>query len=57
MMTQETFLQELNAFINEWHNESSTLIVQTSGSTGTPKAIEVEKVRMMASARQTCKFL
>lgn len=57
MMTQETFLQELNAFINEWHNESSTIIVHTSGSTGTPKAIQVEKIRMMASARQTCKFL
>lgn len=57
MMTQETFLQELNAFINEWHNESSTITVHTSGSTGTPKAIQVEKVRMMASAQQTCTFL
>lgn len=56
-MTQQEFLQDLEAFANEWHNESPTIGVQTSGSTGTPKAMQVEKQRMMASARLTCSFL
>lgn len=31
--------------------------VRTSGSTGTPKVIQVEKSRMLSSARMTCDFL
>ncbi|MBQ8521451.1 MAG: AMP-binding protein [Bacteroides sp.] len=56
-MTQEEFRQSLDAFLSEWHNDSPTLEVHTSGSTGTPKALQVEKKRMEASARQTCRFL
>ena len=56
-MTQNEFLQDLEAFLEEWHNESPTVGVHTSGSTGTPKAMQVEKQRMMASARLTCSFL
>ncbi len=49
--------EALRAFLNEWHNDSPTVEVQTSGSTGTPKRMNVEKKRMEASARLTCDFL
>lgn len=48
---------ETAAFIAEWHNDSPTLLVHTSGSTGRPKPLWVEKRRMEASARITCRFL
>ena len=47
----------LNEFLEEWDSESSTITVHTSGSTGTPKSMQVEKIRMMNSARKTCDFL
>ena len=56
-MTQVEFLQDLEAFLEEWHNDSPMLEVHTSGSTGTPKALQVEKERMKASACLTCSFL
>lgn len=56
-MIQKEFLQNLEAFLEEWNNSSPTLEVHTSGSTGAPKALQVEKKRMIASARQTCRFL
>ncbi len=56
-MTQQEFLQDLEAFLQEWHNDEPTVWVHTSGSTGTPKPMQVEKGRMMASARLTCSFL
>ena len=56
-MTQTEFLQDLEAFLKEWHNDEPTVWVHTSGSTGTPKPLQVEKLRMMASARLTCSFL
>lgn len=56
-MTQQEFLQNLEAFLNEWRNEEPTVWVHTSGSTGTPKPMLVEKERMRTSARLTCKFL
>ncbi|MBR5611745.1 MAG: AMP-binding protein, partial [Bacteroidaceae bacterium] len=56
-MTQQEFLQDLEAFLNEWRNEEPTVWVHTSGSTGTPKPMLVEKERMRTSARLTCKFL
>jgi len=56
-MTQQEFLQDLEAFLHEWHNDKSTVWVHTSGSTGVPKPMQVEKKRMMASARLTCQFL
>lgn len=48
---------DLQGFLNEWHNDSPTILVHTSGSTGTPKPMWVEKRRMEASARMTCTFL
>ena len=47
----------LEAFLEEWHNDSPYVRVQTSGSTGTPKPMLVEKRRMLASARRTNDFL
>lgn len=48
---------DLEEFLADWHSASPTLLVHTSGSTGLPKPILVEKRRMEASARITCKFL
>lgn len=47
----------LEAFLDEWNNPSPTVLVHTSGSTGKPKPMQVEKRRMEASARITCRFL
>ena len=56
-MTQSEFLQDLEAFLQEWQNHKPTVCVHTSGATGTPKPMQVEKERMMASAKLTCSFL
>lgn len=48
---------KVEEFIAEWQNDGPTLVVHTSGSTGEPKALMVEKRRMEASARTTCRFL
>ena len=48
---------DINEFLAEWHNDSPTVLVHTSGSTGKPKPMLVEKRRMEASARVTCRFL
>ena len=56
-MKQSEFLQDLDAFLQEWHNDEPTVWVHTSGSTGMPKPLQVEKERMKASARLTCQFL
>lgn len=47
----------LEEFLHEWNDGSERLLVHTSGSTGMPKPLWVEKRRMAASARITCKFL
>ena len=44
-------------FINHWNAPGETVEVRTSGSTGTPKVMQVEKRRMLASARATCDFM
>lgn len=48
---------DLETFLAEWRNDSDRLLVHTSGSTGKPKPLWVEKRRMEASARITCRFL
>ncbi len=48
---------QIDEFLHEWNDDSTTLLVHTSGSTGTPKPLWVEKRRMEASARITCRFL
>ena len=47
----------LDEFLEEWNNPSPYVHVQTSGSTGDPKPMQVEKSRMLASARRTNDFL
>ena len=47
----------LEEFLSEWNNDSPFVHVQTSGSTGAPKLMQVEKQRMLNSARITCDFL
>lgn len=47
----------LDEFLEEWNNDSKVVLVHTSGSTGEPKPMWVEKRRMEASARITCRFL
>lgn len=48
---------DYEAFLKEWNNDSPTVLVHTSGSTGQPQPLLVEKRRMEASARITCRFL
>ena len=47
----------LKQFIDDWNSDADRLLVHTSGSTGKPKPLWVEKKRMEASARTTCRFL
>ena len=47
----------LQDFLKDWRSDSDTISVQSSGSTGTPKVFQVEKKRMLASAKMTCDFL
>lgn len=54
---QRKFQNDINSFKENWLNDSPTLTVHTSGSTGKPKAMEVEKVRMWASAQATIQAL
>ncbi|MBO5490611.1 MAG: AMP-binding protein, partial [Desulfovibrio sp.] len=48
---------QLREFLDAWQAPVPTMVLHTSGSTGAPKAIRVEKERMRASARMTCRFL
>lgn len=50
-------MMTLDEFVADWQSPSATLLVHTSGSTGKPKPMYVEKKRMEASARTTCRFL
>lgn len=45
--------KKLFDFLEEWSNESDTLTAQTSGSTGIPKKIQLEKEKMINSAKMT----
>jgi O-succinylbenzoic acid--CoA ligase len=51
------FEKKVIFFLKEWFLDSKTVKVQTSGSTGIPKIIEVEKEKMLNSAKMTCNFL
>ncbi len=51
------FEEKVISFLREWFSDSETVSVQTSGSTGAPKVFEIEKQRMLNSARMTCDFL
>ncbi len=51
------FEQKVLQFLQNWFSDSETVSVQTSGSTGIPKVFEIEKSRMLHSAKMTCDFL
>lgn len=54
---QSDFEDNVIIFINDWFSDTETVKVKTSGSTGTPKIFEIEKSRMLNSAKMTCDFL
>lgn len=49
-------LPDVFNFLQRWFDESDYIAVHTSGSTGTPKTLQVEKNKMMQSARLTCEY-
>ena len=51
------FEKKIIFFLEEWLSDFETVNVQTSGSTGVPKIFEIEKKKMMNSAKMTCDFL
>jgi O-succinylbenzoic acid--CoA ligase len=51
------FEQKAFLFLQELYSDSKTVQVMTSGSTGTPKIFEIEKERMLHSAKMTCDIL
>lgn len=55
--SETDFEKKVFFFLKEWFSDSKTVKVQTSGSTGAPKIIEVEKEKMLNSAKMTCDFL
>lgn len=54
---QTEFEEKVISFLKEWQSDSTKVPVQTSGSTGIPKVFEIEKSKMLNSARMTCNFL
>lgn len=57
LQPQTEFEKKVFFFLEEWLSDSETVKVQTSGSTGTPKIFEIEKNKMLNSAKMTCDFL
>ena len=57
LFPENEFEEKVISFLQEWFSDSETVSVQSSGSTGKPKIFEVEKRRMLNSARMTCDFL
>lgn len=57
LQPQTEFEKKVFFFLEEWLSDSETVKVQTSGSTGTPKIFEIEKKKMLNSAKMTCDFL
>lgn len=51
------FIKKVDFFLKEWFSDTTKVSVQTSGSTGTPKIFEIEKEKMLNSAKMTCDFL
>lgn len=53
---QRQFAAQILDFLQQWYSPSETIEVKTSGSTGTPKILNVNKLDMMQSAENTCRF-
>ncbi|MCU7615291.1 AMP-binding protein [Chryseobacterium sp. GMJ5] len=54
---QTEFEKKVFLFAKEWLSDAECVPVQTSGSTGIPKIFEIEKSKMLNSAKLTCDFL
>ena len=54
---EEKLPEFIALFLKNWFSDSKFMKVQTSGSTGTPKILDVEKDKMLNSAKMTCDFL
>lgn len=54
---QNLFEEKFIFFLKEWFSDEKKVKIQTSGSTGKPKILEVEKSKMINSAKMTCDFL
>lgn len=57
LFPENEFEEKVISFLQDWFFDSETVSVQTSGSTGIPKVFEIEKKRMLQSAKMTCDFL
>lgn len=57
LFPENEFEEKVISFLEDWFSDSETVSVQTSGSTGIPKVFEIEKKRMLNSAKMTCDFL
>ena len=57
LFPENEFEEKVISFLQEWFSSSETVSVQTSGSTGTPKIFQIEKSKMLNSAKMTCDFL
>ena len=57
LFPENEFEEKVISFMEDWFSHSETVSVQTSGSTGIPKVFEIEKKRMLNSAKMTCDFL
>ena len=57
ILPRTEFEKKVLQFLEDWFSHSETVSVQTSGSTGIPKVFEIEKKRMLNSAKMTCDFL
>lgn len=57
LFSQNEFEEKVISFVQEWFSETKIVKVQTSGSTGTPKIFDIEKQKMLHSAKTTCDIL
>ena len=54
---EQSIIDSVHSFLEEWNNASTTISTKTSGSTGSPKEITVLKEHMIASAKMTGAYL
>lgn len=50
------FVHDIKEFLQQYLDDTPTVVCHTSGSTGVPKNLPIEKSRMRASARITCRY-
>ena len=55
-LNKDKWAEEIYLFLEEWWSENNVITVNTSGSTGEPKEIELQKDRVVNSAKMTGEF-